>query len=46
MYIRYLSTSCIGPKDPRLYSLIENDMMAQAAHHVAEALKCAISYYR
>jgi len=35
-----------GPSDPRLYHLLENDTMAQAAHHVSEALKCAINYYR
>ncbi|XP_023321158.1 uncharacterized protein LOC111695917 isoform X2 [Eurytemora carolleeae] len=37
--------SCTGPSDPRLYHLLENDTMAQAAHHVSEALKCAINYY-
>lgn len=35
-----------GPKDPRLFHLLENDSEAQAAHHVAEALKTAIGYYR
>jgi len=38
--------SSTGPKDPRLFHLLENDNMAQAAHHVAEALKTAIGYYR
>jgi len=35
-----------GPADPRLFSLLENDEMAQAAHHVSEALRYSIQYYK
>merc|ERR1719300_2190557 len=35
-----------GPADPRLFTLLENDDMAQAAHHVSEALRYAIQYYK
>jgi len=38
--------SCTGPSDPRLHHLLENDQQAQAAHHISEALKFAIAYYR
>jgi len=38
--------SSSGPSDPRLFTLLENDDMAQAAHHVAEALRHAIQYYK
>jgi hypothetical protein len=35
-----------GPLDPRLMLLVENDEMAQAAFHVSEALKFALTHYR
>jgi len=35
-----------GPADPRLVTLLENDEMAQAAHHVSEALRYSIQYYK
>jgi len=35
-----------GPTDPRLFTLLECDEMAQAAHHVSEALRYAIQYYK
>eukprot|EP00090_Calanus_glacialis_P000637 TRINITY_DN10415_c0_g1_i1.p1 TRINITY_DN10415_c0_g1~~TRINITY_DN10415_c0_g1_i1.p1 ORF type:complete len:938 (+),score=322.63 TRINITY_DN10415_c0_g1_i1:89-2902(+) len=35
-----------GPADPRLFTLLENDEMAQAAHHVSEALRYSIQYYK
>ena len=38
--------SCSGPSDPRLFTLLENDEMAQAAHHVSEALRYSIQYYK
>jgi len=35
-----------GPADHRLFTLLENDEMAQAAHHVSEALRYSIQYYK
>jgi hypothetical protein len=35
-----------GPDDPFLMNLIKNDEMAQNAHHIAQALQCALDNYR
>ena len=40
------AASSSGPLDPKLFSLLENDDMAQVAHHVSEALRYAVQYYR
>jgi hypothetical protein len=41
-----ISYKCLGPLDPRLMMLIQDDEMAQAAFHVSEALKFALTHYR
>ncbi len=37
---------CTGPTDPSIRDLIEDDHMAQQAHHVSQALQFALDFYK
>ncbi len=41
-----VAATASGPRDPSLMHLIEDDAMAQQAHHISQALQFALDFYK